>query len=267
MDPTKNDTNDFGFVRRTLDRAAPGWQPSTSCVFAFEASPTWSDQLKKLAVTLRPRVSALHLNLETAILADRRQQAVTLHLDKQSVNGVGSSVLGGGHTASRSAVRVRAINLADWLQTTLIARGYRNVPLVIRMDVEGEEYATLKDLVVSGVPRQLTAHGITTSLAIEWHRFAKDRALGDTQIRYMNKLDQAFVWAAPIAGGMLDKQFEKVLTYMLSTVNISTHVRYFSFATRKGLSRGYFKIDQQASASFSDAEFASAFEHGRRRRL
>ena len=261
--PSK-DTGDFAFVRRLLDAASPGWSSATSCIYAFEASPRWTTRLNAVAEALRPRVRDIRVYTETAIFADRRRESVTLQTDKRTQNGVGTSV--SSSAARRSTVRVRTRNLADWLSSRILG-AHRDVPCVIRMDIEGEEYDTLKDLIISGTPRRLAAQGISTSIGIEWHRFAKDKVLGDLQLRYMSKLDHAFHWSAPITRGMLNKQAEKMITYWLAGANVSTSDRYGQIHLQGGYTKEYLRNDPMENAAsktteISQAEFDAAVTHG-----
>lgn len=265
---------DFDWVSKFVSTVSPGWTAATSCVHAFEAAPRWTHRLHDVARMIRHNVSDLHLYTETAILADRSKQEVILQLDTGTKKGAGSSVIAGSMSLKGQKgpemVKVAALNLADWLeQSPRLKASLRGVPVVFRMDIEGEEYGTLTDLILSGVARRLAARGVTLHIAIEWHRFAKDRAYGAEHLRLMSKLDLAFLWTAPQTRGMLCKQMEKVITYMLASANVSTTDRYGPIRLNdRAYPRDYMSNDpnqdkQTKTTSISDSEFRTAVSLGR----
>ena len=262
------DTSDFTWMRRLLDTAAPGWHPSNSCVVAFEASPHWTARLHTVADMIRPQLQDIHIYTATAISADHRRAHVDLLVDTKSQGQVGTSIVSASQTTHSASLHIRTKNLADWLGSHVL--GHNAIPCVMRKDIEGEEYETLKDLIISGIAHRLTTRGISLHIGIEWHRFAKDKVLGERQLRLMSKLDNAFLWAAPLTKGMLSKQMEKMITYWLATANVSTSDRHNRIKLTGAYPRDYLLNDDLQdrngkTTAISQAEFESAISHGRRK--
>ena len=94
-----------------------------------------------------------------------------------------------GHVGVANGVSIRALNLAEWLQNECAARHPR-LPIVLRMDIEAQEYMVLMDLVLSGAPRTIERRfNSSLYLAVEWHRYKKHEALGGERCALMNKFD------------------------------------------------------------------------------
>lgn len=223
-------------LRRALNAADPAWHPTTSCVIAFEANPSLKSELELMETRLRPRFASLRIHAETAVVGHRRG-AIQLAIDESSAHRVGSREVSSSepHWLERSR-RVRAINLADWLLANATARPdvVEPPPIVVRLDVEGAEYAILMDLVTSGLGRVARSR---IFLAVEWHRFLKHRALaGEPKLMdMMASFDRSFAhfnhakvvpWGpgskeSKLAASSLVENMEKILAFMMSTSNLT----------------------------------------------
>jgi FkbM family methyltransferase len=176
--------NEHG-LQQQLRKARSSWTPASTCVYAFEPNPRHSATLAAVQRKLSAEFSSLRIFTETAVVGTDekhiRFSAPNLKKDKNSVGG----------QVGADGTLVRAVNLAEWLLST--SADHPGLPIVVRMDIEAQEYAVLADLALSGAPRKLRRkYNAELYLAIEWHRNLKKSALKD-QLPAIEHLDQ-YTW-------------------------------------------------------------------------
>lgn len=110
-----------------------------------------------------------------------------LELERNDPTAVSTSVQTKPKKGS-TATAVRTVNLVDWLREMAALPMLRGAPIVIRMDIEGAEYAVLQDLVTSGAPATL---GNRLLLLVEWHRGRK-RQWPEGRPAAMARIDRDF---------------------------------------------------------------------------
>lgn len=215
-------------VLTSLRAAWPDWSPGPTCVYGFEPNRAFTKVLHEVKARVKKLVTHLEIATETAAVGHRRP-AVHFTVDHASQHSIGSTV---STAASMRSVRVDAINLVDWLRRSAPSWAAAS-PIVIRLDIEGTEYALLRDLVVSGLSRSIPN---PLHVALEWHRFLKHRSMA-SEMGLLSKLDEVFGHfnRAPSANAVQKKQasslvetYEKQLAYWLAAANItlSEHVQY-----------------------------------------
>ena len=167
----------------------------TTCVQAFEMNPRHTEALKAAEQTYRPRLLDLRVHTETALMADASKQ-VFVSNDNDAVIGKPDGIMARAvnvpaHGTPRQHLLrrgVQAINLAAFLGG--LTRGLKApaLPIVVRMDIEGTEYAVLRDLAASGAARSRRS---PIWLCIEWHRFAKHTSVSAEELDLMQRLDRS----------------------------------------------------------------------------
>lgn len=164
-----------------LHHADPSWSPASTCVYAFEPNPRHTLTLQSVRKSLMGDFSSLEVFTETAVVGGTETRInFAPSADANSVSG---------HVGVANGVSIRALNLAEWLQNDCAARHPR-LPIVLRMDIEAQEYMVLMDLVLSGAPRTIQRRfNSSLYLAVEWHRYKKHEALGGERCALMNKFD------------------------------------------------------------------------------
>ena len=146
-------------IRTLLDAALPDWHPTTTCVFALEANPRWTPTLRNVSRMLAPDVHSVSILYETAAVEGETWQPVVLH-DNGRGDSVGASVVV-ARAGSKHSRSVLGVNFVDWL----LGATTPDVPVVVRMDVEGSEYSLLPCIASSGVGARRRLY-----VGIEWHR-------------------------------------------------------------------------------------------------
>ena len=173
-----------GGLQKALADALPSWHPSTTCIWGAEPNPRWTSTLRNVSDTLRPRVGRIEVATETAFFADRRTKSLTL-TGSSDKNAEGATLLSSMLPARRHGTQheVRGVYFVDWLR----ALPWPELPIVIRMDIEGSEYALLRSLAFSGL-------GATRRIwvSVEWHRYRRNAALAGPMARNLDKLDSGF---------------------------------------------------------------------------
>lgn len=181
VDLARRDNGDLGLGRQ-LERALPSWSPAATCVYAFEPNPAHNAALERVAQSLGSNFSRLSIFTETAVVSDN---ATSIRLSAgKARNAVG------GRVGGVVGVLVRAVNLAQWLRVECAPR-HPGRPIVVRMDIESQEYLVLTDLATSGAPREVKErYNTSLYLAVEWHRNLRADALS-RRARLMKHLDRA----------------------------------------------------------------------------
>jgi Methyltransferase FkbM domain len=141
------------------------------CVYGFEPNPVHNSAHAATITKLSDHVKQLTIFSET--IAGSADGKTSLMLDQSDGGGGrfpawGSSVMEDHVAMNRQnntqRVSVRSMDFSKWLTDTLEARSDPNGHVLIRMDIEGSEFAILRDLVNSGVLCKKV-----NKFVIEWH--------------------------------------------------------------------------------------------------
>ena len=197
-----------------LEAAMPsGWSPEAACVHGFEPNPKWSSTLTELEKRLRDerRVGSVVIRTQTALSTGAPGDG---RLKDGGRDSIGASIAQGG----TSGVPVSTDNFVAVLREL----PWPELPIVVRMDVEGSEYHLLRALAASGL-------GVTRNIfiAVEWHRFIKHKVLVGNHSAFMQRLDKGFAhfnrapkYASTDGASSLFENQEKTLGFMLAAANI-----------------------------------------------
>ena len=189
-----------GRVQYAVDDVTRGWHGGAKrkgdshrmCVYAFEPNRRFTEVLQRIGARAAPHLHSILIYNETAAVGTQ-DRYVTLGLAANDPRGVGSSV---GSVASSSTSSngntVRAINLVDWLRNTIVP-SHPLAPIVMRLDIEGAEYAVLRDMIVRGLSASISN---PLYIGVEWHRYRKrgwptelldSLARQDARFEYLNE--------------------------------------------------------------------------------
>lgn len=242
-DFASNSSKMDGFLVHLLQRNVPWWRPETTCVQGFEPNPRWTERLTQLEanLTASKALRALHIHTELAVTGDRPPRPLRLARSHRDGNDVKASVAVG----SRFGVEIASANFADWVRSFALALDEPDVPIVVRLDIEGSEYGLLLDLATSGLTRFI-ANPVLVGL--EWHRFLKESAmrarlgalseldfsfahfnraalpklLNRSRARTIQAADELSMGRLKLVASSLEQNQEKILVYMLKAANITT---------------------------------------------
>ena len=163
-----------------------------ACAVAFEPNPRFTPTLVEMRARAGARLRSVELLTETAAVGTRGSAVAFFQLARRDPSAESSVV----HTATphgkdrSSTTAVRAINFVDWLRNASQVPRYRDVPIIVRLDIEGGEYPVLQDLVTSGLASTL---GHRLYLAVEWHTHHKKSW---PELEVLSKIDGAFAGRA-----------------------------------------------------------------------
>jgi FkbM family methyltransferase len=214
-------------VAKLLDAVGSHWTQATSCVLGFEANPRWEKRLEDVKMELRHNVKFIHVSM-LALVGVRNVSSVSLTRSSVAFDEGATVALTKEYT-SATAVHVGAANLADWLRNMASSLRMPQIPIVIRMDIEGAEYELLQDLALSGLRRTVQN---PIFVGVEWHRHMKDRVLDAGTIATMRRLDNRTrlynrarwdVYNYKLWAARLDENLEKILAYQLLRAGIMTN--------------------------------------------
>jgi hypothetical protein len=157
-------------------------QPENYCYFGLEGNPAFTDRLQQLqqrvlATTPRPLRSVRFLT-ET-VATGTGDGPTSLYLD--TVNGknnfFGSSLLIDHHDVRQSAAKqadgapvaasVQGVTLSTLLKETVVRQAGAHV--IVKIDIEGAEYALLNEAYNSGVLCEYAASGVRVDVRMEIH--------------------------------------------------------------------------------------------------
>jgi Methyltransferase FkbM domain len=141
------------------------------CVFGFEPNPIHNKAHADVISKWKSHVKELTIFSET--IAGSADGKTSLLLDQSDGGGGrfpawGSSVMKNHVAMNRQnntqRIAVRSMDFSTWLTNTLQARSDESGHVLIRMDIEGSEFAILRDLVDDGILCRSV-----NKLVIEWH--------------------------------------------------------------------------------------------------
>ena len=124
------------------------------CAIAYEANPMRNRSLQRTAHRMRPHAS---IAIENTAFSTK-DGVSTFGLDLMSADGVGSSLQlnrrtvngqgkkGAGNLLSRNVTRVTTVDAVRVVSEA----GATGLPVVLKIDIEGSEFAVLRDLLISG---------------------------------------------------------------------------------------------------------------------
>jgi FkbM family methyltransferase len=138
---------------------------SRTCVYAFEPNPRFTGPLRSVSQRSASKLSSIHIHYETAAIGTQEQQ-VELRFKSGDPRATGTSV---GTAGGGKGTIVKAVNLVDFLRGVVALR-HPAVPVVLRLDIEGAEYAVLNDAVTRGLAASVRNPYF---LVVEWHRYRK----------------------------------------------------------------------------------------------
>ena len=206
-------------IRLLLDEAQPGWHPRSTCVHGFEPNRRWTKALENVSARLSPMVASLEIFYETALVSEQQKSVSLFGQRQRRLRWCFGCDAPWQHRYD--CICSQSCELAN--QTDL---PWPELPVVVRMDVEGAEYSLLRNLAVSGLGRTRQLF-----VGLEWHRFAKHRVMYGDQTLHLQRLDK--FWAhfnratgvdakSKEAVSSLLQNYEKVLSLMLGAANITT---------------------------------------------
>lgn len=156
------------------DRRGP-----TNCVFSFEPNPKHTPQLRKIeavykALGFRHKHFAMAVSSENTTMTLLRAQNNAFDADAHLVKDkedLKHKRLKAATTREGTTVTTEVIDFVEFLRVHVLERqiplqrkGQQQGKVIIKMDIEGEEYNLLPHLITSGVLCQST-----NLLLIEWH--------------------------------------------------------------------------------------------------
>lgn len=163
-------------------------RPAQYCFYGVEGNPGFTRTLRGLeyimmeSVALRP---LRHVHFYTRTVVASKNGPSELYLDSVSANHVGSSVLKSHKYAAMGGekVEVQGVTLTRLLQQVLDtsrARGH----LILKIDIEGGEYAVLKEAITSSLLCDYANQkGKRVDLAVEFHKWViEDKKVRQTRI-------------------------------------------------------------------------------------
>lgn len=175
----------------TCDWRWPWWLPLDVrrqwCAEAFEANPQYNSRLLRMKERLEDRFG-IQINVHFKTAFSTKNGNAVFGLD--TVHGTGSSLQlhrraldargkkGAGARVGENTTTVRTVDATAFLDS--VGSG---VPISLKLDVEGSEYAILRDLMMSGV---MCKH--VENLWVEFHT-AKDATVGTP-----TRVDEVFKW-------------------------------------------------------------------------
>jgi len=204
-----------------LTHAAGGpYAPSLACVHGFEPNPSWTPKLTNLSSNLGPLAAELVVHTERALVADHRENLQIFH-QRDCAHGVCDSIRKAGQAATaQDASTVAAENMVDWLWAAVRQRPRASV--VLRLDIETEEYNVLPALAVSGIGPWLAARDRCLIVLVEWHVPGSVTAMEATR-PLSSRLDSFYGFAVKkrkMAASSLVSVAEKAAAFYLHQASI-----------------------------------------------
>eukprot|EP00871_Galdieria_phlegrea_P004220 jgi/Galph1/479/GphlegSOOS_G5246.1 len=152
------------------------WKAKDFCIYGFEGNPRFSKELEKLQNSIKNTVKSIRIFTET--VATTTNGPVTFYLDELSYehNYWGSSLVPSHRDvwmSGKKSIISYGIDFSSFLAQLLscsfhsCSRAKQGKTVIVQMDVEGEEYEILRQLLV----RDMIC-GVIDYLFVEFHSHA-----------------------------------------------------------------------------------------------
>lgn len=169
--------------RHLETRLEQGTHPEDYCFYGVEGNPHFTERLQRTAATvlhMDPR-PVRHVHFLTGHIGAGRDGPTTLYLDTVNAkdNFWGSSVYQSHRdivqSGNNTGVNVTGITLTTLLPQTVLPGGY----VIIKVDIEGGEYALMEEALESGILCQMKRKlGVTIHIILEPHY---EKVVGSTE--------------------------------------------------------------------------------------